>query len=189
MDWSKVSNAKGGGCPLLEGSLGSPSPVVSDRPSTSGCCVPARPPPQVLQVGRTGGAQGKGGAPKGAKHPPRWGLNLQGWRSCMVGWVAPHPRHRNQPSHRAQPQHQNANGQGQTQTVGEDSPDVVFSSRDATHSTETAWLSLATASNAVPRSQSLSLEIDLASCPAITSCTPSQRPEPRLVPSLPARHH
>lgn len=58
--------------------------------------------------------------------------------------------------------------------MGKDSADVVLTGcRHTTHGGP-----FATASNAVPRTKSLSLEIDLASCPTITSCTPKPRPRP-----------
>lgn len=88
---SKATNAKGGGCPPSEASLASPSPVVSDR------CQPS--PPQVLQVGRTGGAAGERGmvGPPPPHHGGSLPVAVRAGESCMVGWVAPVPRHRNQP--------------------------------------------------------------------------------------------
>lgn len=95
----------------------------------------------------------------------------------MVGWVAPVPRHRNQPPLRTTtPKSRLLRANCQGQTMGKGSPDVVLTGcRHTTHGGP-----FATASNAVPRTKSLSLEIDLASCPTITSCTPKPRPPSRL---------
>lgn len=68
--------------------------------------------------------------------------------------------------------------------MGKGSPDVVLTGcRHTTHGGP-----FATASNAVPRTKSLSLEIDLASCPTITSCTPKPRPRPVFTSTSPPHY-